>query len=262
MNKIIISIFITLLLVGCTSLLQTESLQSVIRKPVNYCKLNQAYHKVVTLEDAPIYDDQKCYTNFHRIVVDRKLKGNSWDGTLNLGVGVGWDYVHFLLPTDFKWKPPFSAEHLPDEWCILAGTSSFGWKTPYVDSEKDMERGGGEINIVKIVKKQKLTLEQRKKKKEEIQEKIDEEYNKKQKHYNYEYEECNNNHKIITKVYQQEKSIKKFCQSIQYTWFTRHCLANKDDTEECKTLKDLFIDCYRQGAMKVDDTYVRITFFS
>ena len=68
MNKIWVFVFVTFLLTGCASLLQTEQLQSVIRKPVNYCKLNRAYHKVATLEDAPLYDDSKCYTDgFHQL---------------------------------------------------------------------------------------------------------------------------------------------------------------------------------------------------
>lgn len=274
MKKLLFSLTIVLilpLLFGCVSLMQTAKLQEVIRKPKNYCQLKQSAKKQITLDDITKYDDSKCLkyvSGEEGILLESTIEGkkNEYVGTITEPWG-GTDAV-IVMPYSVKGvktNAPGDRGHsvridpIPDDICILRRGDS----PLYYEYEKYTFSPSHtpEVKVVRIIKKPQLTFAERQKLLKQKQDEIEQKYMQKQQEYAEEYAECNEDYDKIVDFWQTNSSIRQFCGSIENAWFSRACLAEEGDNENCKTLKNLFIDCYQQGAIKASDSYVSMTFF-
>lgn len=234
------------LLVGCASLIQTTKVQEVIRKPKNYCQLAQAEKVEITMDDVPIYDETPCYIGKgDGIRLEDPISGrqNTFWGELTDDWGNSGEVV--IMP--YASKANISYCSIPNDICLLKenGYRKFEYGI-YFGKEKE---------VIRFVKKRKLTASERQTLLEQTQDDIDRQYQEKQRKNATEYASCNADYDKMVDYWQTATSIKKFCGDIKYIYTSRYCLNTKDDNDKCKTLTNLLWDCYKQER-STEDVYV------
>ena len=277
MKKLLFSVTIVLVLplfFGCASLTQTANLQEVIRKPKNYSQLKTAEKMEVTLNDITKYDSSSCYTEsgnglaetgilLEEVVVGRK---NEYFGRITDPWGDRGEVI--IMPYPVKGvtrKDPRSfgtighsvrIKPIPEDLCLKKTNGS-----SFTSVEEYAPYYGKALVIVRVIKKRQLSLAERQTLLRQKQNEFNQKYIQKQQEYKTEYDECNAYYDEIVNFWENNTNIKRFCNSVENTWFDNECLATSEDNETCQTLKSLFIDCYQQGAIRADDGYVSKTFF-
>lgn len=234
-------------LVGCASFMQTAKVQEVIRKPKNYCELKQAEKLEITMRDVPIYDDSPCYIGKgDGIKLGSQIPGkrNTFWGELTNPWGNSGHIV--IMPYASKASVSYTA--IPEDICLLKGDNG------YRKFEYEMYFGKEE-EVIRFVKKRKLTSTERQIWLQKANELIEQDYQQAQRDNEKEYEDCTADYDKIVNHWQTSTSIKKFCGDIKYAYTSRYCLNTKDDNDKCKTLANLLWDCYKQER-STEDVYI------